>query len=179
MMKLATVGVVAVLAAGSMAFVRSGKEEAPKGDRIWCASMGHGCSGGSEGVNCGGGREDRVLERLDLTADQKARIEAIRASFRTENAATFKRIEALHTQMQEAYSSGDNDRIIALHTQMREAKSSLRPAMERMNQQIRAVLTSEQITRMEKRGRHGCRGRQENPSETSVPGNQQVVPELK
>ena len=180
MMKLATVGMVAVLAAGSMAFVQSGREDAPKANGTECVKNGHGCRGGAEGVSCGGGgREERMLRRLDLSDEQKARIETIRSNFKTENAATFKRMEALHTEMRAAYSSGDDDRIMAIHQQMREAQVALRPAMENMNAQIRAVLTPEQITRMEKRGHGGCRGNQQAPSETTVPSNPQVVPGLK
>ena len=167
-MKLAMVGVIAVIAAGSMAFVQSGKgstQGGRTGERI-------------EGSHCGGGKAGKMLRHLDLSDEQKARIEAIRASFKTENAATLERISTIHSSMREARSAGDDAGATTLRQEMREAKESLRPAQARMDEQIRAVLTPEQIARLDrKKGRRGCRGdRGTKQEQTVTPRTQPSIP---
>jgi Spy/CpxP family protein refolding chaperone len=164
--KLATVGMVAIMAAGSMAFVQSERVDGAKEGETHTEYRGCG-----KKRSCGVGGEERMLHRLDLTAEQKTQIESIRASFRTENAATFTLMESLHSRMREARASGDQTQMRALHQEMRAAKESLRPATDRMNEQIRAVLTPEQIAKLDARGnrRGGCRGGRDKQPEAVAP----------
>ncbi len=60
---------------------------------------------------------------------------------------------------------------------MMTAKQSLRPANARMDEQIRAVLTPEQITRLDKKkNRRGCRKGEKVETEAGTARQQPVIP---
>jgi periplasmic protein CpxP/Spy len=131
-MKIAMIVMISLMTAGSFAYAQHGQ------------GKGHGKKDRQ------GERLQKAIERLNLTADQQARIKAIRDNFKTANAATIEQIKALRVQMQEARKSGNKEQAQAIHEQMKAKMESMRPARQQMIEQIKAVLTAEQRAELEK-----------------------------
>ena len=125
-MKFVMIVMVAIMATGSFAYAH----------------------GGGKG-NKGGGIQ-KVIARLNLTADQQARIKAIRESFKSANAGTIEQIKTLHTQLRTARQNKDEAQVKSLREQIKGKMESMRPAREQMIAQIKAVLTAEQRAELEK-----------------------------
>ena len=86
----------------------------------------------------------KMIERLELTADQQARIAAIRDAFKAQNAALIEEMKGVHEQIREARRGGDRARAEQLRTQSAQRAEQLKAAREQMRQQVLAVLTAGQ-----------------------------------
>jgi Spy/CpxP family protein refolding chaperone len=117
---------------------------------IW----GHGEKGGED-------RMEKMVDKLQLTADQQARIKGLRDQFKTDNAALFQQMKDLHEQMKAAKESGNEDQAKGLRAQMQAKRESLQVASQNLQAQIKAILTPEQQQKAEQfmaEGRGHCRG---------------------
>jgi Spy/CpxP family protein refolding chaperone len=131
-----------------------------------CVAQGRG-EGHGRGGMMGGDRGEMVgkaMERLNLTADQKARIKALRDGFQQANASTLAEVKALRDQMKSAMEAKDREKAKSIREQMKTKMETLKPAREQLHQQILAVLTAEQKAELEKmkadhKGRGDCKGK--------------------
>jgi Spy/CpxP family protein refolding chaperone len=121
------------------------------------AQRGHGGPGGR------GGRDP--FAALSLTADQKARIDAIRASFESQTASLRQQMQSLREQMRTARQNNDQAAMSSLRTQEQSLHTQMKGYHDQMDQQVRSVLTAEQIAKLDEMhaqrgegGRGGHRG---------------------
>src|SRR5688500_2882789 len=112
---------------------------------------GKGMGGGrGKGDGKGGAMIEKIVKRLDLTDDQKARIKTIREQFKTTNAPLIAEVKDLHEQAQAARKAGDKERAQQIRAQAQPKMEQLKTAREQMMQQVLAVLTPEQRAELEK-----------------------------
>lgn len=104
--------------------------------------------GGGNGM--GAGKMGKVMEKLNLTADQKEKIKALREQFKKDNATALNEVKGLRDQMKNAREQKDRTQAQSLRDQMKTKMDALRPARERLQNQIAAVLTAEQKVQLEK-----------------------------
>jgi Spy/CpxP family protein refolding chaperone len=97
----------------------------------------------------GGDRGERLFSKLNLTADQQARIKAIRDQFESDTKSLREQMETLHQQMREARRDDNTAKIEELRTQSEPLRTRMQAAGEKMRQQIASVLTAEQRQQME------------------------------
>jgi protein CpxP len=93
---------------------------------------------------------ERAIERLELTAEQKARIAAIRDQFKAQNESLKSELKAAHEQMRDARRDGDKAEAEQIREQMKPKMEQMRAARQAMKDQILAVLTPEQRSELEK-----------------------------
>jgi Spy/CpxP family protein refolding chaperone len=99
---------------------------------------------GNGGKGKRGAAIERVMQRLDLTQEQKARIKAIREQFQAQHASQIDEIRSLASQMRDARKAGDTARARALRAELKTKAEALREARKPMKEQILAVLTPAQ-----------------------------------
>ncbi len=133
MMKLKVLGTLGIALMGMMMV----------GSATFAQGNGDGMGGGRKHMQ----KLEKAAERLNLTADQKAKIKALRDQFKTTHQATFAEMKTLKAQIKAAGKGTDQAK--ALREQMKTKMQSLRPAQEQLHQQILAILTPEQRTQME------------------------------
>lgn len=104
---------------------------------------------GGHGGRGGGDRVQKLIKKLDLTADQQTRIKAIRDQFKQENAGTLQEMKNLREQMKEYKRSDNTAQAQALREQMKAKAQTLQAARQRMMEQIKAVLTPEQQAKVQ------------------------------
>jgi protein CpxP len=116
-----------------------------------CVAQGRGEGHGGRGM--GGDRGammGKALERLNLTADQKTRIQALRTQFQQTNAAALSEMKSLRDQMKSAMEAKDRDKAKSIREQLKSKMETLKPAHEQLHQQILAILTPEQKAELDK-----------------------------
>lgn len=89
---------------------------------------------------------DKLGAKLNLSADQKTKIKAISDQFQKDNASALSQMKDLRTQMQGYAKSGDKTNMKATGDKMRTQMQTLKPAREKMRNDIMAVLTPDQRT---------------------------------
>lgn len=133
MMKLKVLGTLGIALMGMMMV----------GSATFAQGNGDGMGGGRKHMQ----KLEKAAERLNLTADQKAKIKALRDQFKTAHQSTFAEMKSLKAQIKAAGKGTDQAK--ALREQMKAKMESLRPAQEQLHQQILAILTPEQRAQME------------------------------
>jgi Spy/CpxP family protein refolding chaperone len=152
-----------VLAIGSIAVaqsVKSGNGQGPRG--AW-----HG-----EGMRRGGFGADRIVSRLNLTDDQKAKIKQIRESFATTNKPLLDQLKAKRQELRQASEGGTFNEALATQklTEMAGLQAKLMGARFQLRQQMLSVLTPEQKAQLDQmkaqfKANHGSRRGQGGPRE--------------
>lgn len=107
-------------------------------------SEGKGKRGGMMGMM------GKAIERLNLSADQKTKIKALRDQFKNDNQAALAEMKTLRGKMKESAKAQDKANAQATREQMKSRMETLRPAQQKLHQQILAVLTAEQRAELEK-----------------------------
>ncbi len=160
--KIGTGIAIGVIAIGSFAF--AGQND---------GGMGHG--GRGHGPR-GGQMEGKMADKLGLTADQKTKIQAIRDQFKKDNATALDEIQKLHEQMRTYAQNKDKANMQTLRQQIKTKEEALKPARDRMRQQIDAILTPEQRATMEqmKQQRQERMGERKQQRQQGAQGNGQV-----
>lgn len=108
------------------------------------AQGGHGKGNGK------GERHEKMAEKLNLTADQKTQIKALRDAFKQQNASAIAEVKALRDQMHEQMKNKDKEGAKATREQIKAKMEALRPAHQKLHEQILALLTPEQRAQAEK-----------------------------
>jgi Spy/CpxP family protein refolding chaperone len=108
----------------------------------------HGGKGGP-GRGDGMGQIEKMTSKLDLTADQQARIKALRDQFQAANATTLNEVKSLHEQARQQMQAGNKDQAKALMQQAKTKMESLRTPRENLMTQIKAVLTADQLAKLQ------------------------------
>ena len=117
------------------------------------------------------GRIHRALARLDLTEDQKAQIRQIaeqhRAEFRQFIEAHGEELAGYRERLVADSEAGDHEQVRTIREEMREAFGENRPDLRGIVDEIKAVLTPEQIEQLEnmRQRRGGARGGNANGEE--------------
>ncbi len=110
------------------------------------------------------GRIHRALSRLNLTEDQRTEIRRIaeghRAEVRAFREAHREARAGYRERLAAAREAGDRDEIRAIHAEMREQLGENRPDLRGIIDEVKAVLTPEQIEQLEnmRQRRGGGRG---------------------
>ncbi len=110
------------------------------------AQGGHGRGGG----HGNGDGEGKMAEKLNLTADQKAQIKALRDAFKQQNASAIAEVKTLRDQMRDQKQNKDKEAAKATRDQLKAKMEVLRPAHQKLHEQILALLTPEQRAQAEK-----------------------------
>ena len=109
------------------------------------AGPAHGGRGGKHGFKI-----QKMVERLNLTADQQARIKALQEQFKTANAGTIQEMKTLRERMKEQARAQDRTGMQATRQQIEAKKEQLAAARDRMMEQVRQILTAEQRAELDK-----------------------------
>lgn len=96
-------------------------------------------------------RMEKALQGLDLTDDQKSRIDALVAEFKEDNAATLERIDELSRQAREQMKDGDREAAMATREEVKGLRMGLKDAGKELKEQIAAVLTDDQKAQLQER----------------------------
>ncbi len=103
-----------------------------------------------EGHGGKGGGHERMAKELNLTQDQKSKIEAIRQNFKASHSAELQEMKLHHQEMMQARQSGKPITITKEQRQANRAKfQSFREAQKQKQAQIEAILTPDQRTKMQ------------------------------
>src|ERR1043166_1209510 len=163
---LAIASLSAVVLAASIAVaqsVKTGTQGDKGGRRGW-----HG-----EGLKRGGHRGgDALFNRLNFTADQKAKLKQRLQSFATTNKPLFEELRAKRQELRQATEGGTFNEALATQklTEMAGLQARLMGARIQLRQQMLSVLTPEQKTQLDqlkaqfktnhggRRGKGGPRG---------------------
>jgi len=105
----------------------------------------HGCPDG-----CGEGRGHKGLQRLNLTDQQKEKIKSLRDAFKTQYASSIQEIKSLRDQMRDKRQDGDKEGAQAIREQLKTKHETMKPAHEKLHQDIMSVLTQEQRDQLAK-----------------------------
>ena len=125
-----------------------------------------------EGMKRGRFGGDRLLARLNLTDDQKAKMKQIRQSFMESNKPLFDQLKAKRQELRQASEGGTFNEALATQklTEMTGLQAKLMGARFQLHQQELTVLTPEQKTQLDqlkaqfkdhrgkRRGGRGSRG---------------------
>lgn len=110
------------------------------------------------------------MEKLNLTQNQKDRIKALRESFKSASQSAIDELKSLREQMRSKMQSGDKEGAKAIHEKIKSKRDALKPAREKLQQDILAVLTPEQRDQLQKmrdeakdRRKENRHGRKGNP----------------
>ena len=106
------------------------------------------------------GKKGDLLEKLELTDDQKEKIEAIRTDFREENADEMAAIKELKEKAKEQVKAGDREGARATMKEAREIGTAMRADKKEMREDIAALLTDDQRALMQEHEEkiRACRG---------------------
>ncbi len=91
----------------------------------------------------------KLAEKLDLTADQKARIKTLTDQFQQQHQTQRQELQNLHKQAQDARQAGNKDQAKSIHEQMKTKSEALKADRQKLMEQIKAILTPEQRTKLE------------------------------
>jgi len=92
----------------------------------------------------------KALEKLNLTQAQKDQITSLRDAFKTANQASIEEIKSLREQMREKMKSGDKEGAKAIREQLKAKHEAMKPAREKLHQDVLAILTQEQRDQLAK-----------------------------
>jgi len=109
----------------------------------------HGNKGERHGRGEGGQMGARFAEKLNLTAEQKQKIEDLQKSFREQNRPLFEASRQTFQQYREAKKAGDTARMEALKPQVDAQMTQVRQLRQAHMQTIVALLTPEQRAQLE------------------------------
>jgi Spy/CpxP family protein refolding chaperone len=104
----------------------------------------HGDRGGKGGHGRHGAGFEKMAEKLNLTADQKARLESLQQSFREQNKATFETSRETFQQFREAKKANDTAKMEALRPTVEAQRAQMQRIRDAHEQQILAILSAEQ-----------------------------------
>src|SRR6266576_3789020 len=141
---LAIASLSAVVLAASIAVAQSVKTEGGKGEgsrREW-----HG-QGPKRGAHGGGA----LLNRLNLTDDQKAKMKQIRESFAERNRPLGEQLRAKREELRQASEGGTFNEALATQklTEMAGLEAKLMGEGFKLHQDMQSVLTAEQKAQLE------------------------------
>lgn len=97
---------------------------------------------------------ETLARELDLTESQRERIRSLTEAFKTQNEALLERARAMREEMRAGMREGerpDRDELDAIAERHGRPMEELRPALKRLHEEIRAVLTPEQRRKLEER----------------------------
>ena len=101
--------------------------------------------GGGKGGHRGRGANiEKMAEKLNLTADQKARLQSLQQSFRDQNKATFEASRETFQQYREAKKAGDTAKMQALQPAVDAQRAQMQQLHQQHEQQILTILNAEQ-----------------------------------
>jgi Spy/CpxP family protein refolding chaperone len=100
--------------------------------------------GGGQGHFERGAMFEKLAAKLNLTADQKAKIQALQQQFQKDNATALNNMQQLRSQMKQYMQSGDKTNAQATRDKMRTAMEALKPAQEKLHKDMMAILTPDQ-----------------------------------
>jgi protein CpxP len=92
---------------------------------------------------------ERLMQQLDLTAEQKAQVQSLRSAFREQNKATFDKARETFRQFREAKKANDQAAVDALKPQMEAQHTQLKELREAHHAQLLRILTPEQRDRFQ------------------------------
>ncbi len=92
----------------------------------------------------------KALEKLNLTQAQKDQITSLRDAFKTANQSSIEEITSLREQMREKMKSGDKEGAKAIREQLKAKREAMKPAREKLHQDVLAILTQEQRDQLAK-----------------------------
>jgi Spy/CpxP family protein refolding chaperone len=111
-----------------------------------------------------GEQGQKLAAALNLTTDQQAKIKDLRQQFQQQHQTQIQEIENLHNQMRDLRKSGSSnkDQITQLRDQLKTKQEALATDRQKLQEQIRGVLTPEQAAKFDQmksqfkgRGMHG------------------------
>lgn len=103
------------------------------------------------------GHQQAMFSQLNLTADQKAQIKAIREASRQQNQALFQSVHAKAAEYRQLRHAND-PKADAVKAELDALKPQVKAAREATHQQVLAVLTADQRAQLEQfRASHGRR----------------------
>lgn len=125
--------------------------DSPLGPALTNPAEGHPGPGGGghKGPHAkGGGPHGEMMSKLNLTADQKQKLQTLESSFRQEHAADIEALKAKMDKMKELRQSGkaSKDEISALRKEIQALRDPLHAKRDSM---LKTVLTPEQQQKLE------------------------------
>jgi Spy/CpxP family protein refolding chaperone len=114
-----------------------------------CIAQGRGNGHGEGRGGDRGAMMAKAFDKLNLTADQKAKIKSLRDQFQQTNSAALADLKSLRDQMKAARDAKNADQAKSIGQQMRTKMEALKPAREQLRQQILAILTPEQKAQLD------------------------------
>lgn len=115
---------------------RGGGQGAPGTDR--------GMRGGMMGGGMGGDMQGRLMQQLDLTEEQQAKIKAIQEENRPQMQEARQAIQKANQALQEAIEDGTDEQILAAAKALGEASGKEGILRAKTGRKVNAVLTPEQ-----------------------------------
>lgn len=124
-----------------------------------------GRRGGGPGGGPGGHRGDmmgKAMEKLNLSQSQKDQIKSLHESLKSANQAKLDELKSLQEQMRDKMKSGDKEGAKAIREQIKSKREALKPAREKLHQDVLALLTPEQRDQLAKLKKEAKDRRKEN-----------------
>ncbi|MEO5929510.1 MAG: Spy/CpxP family protein refolding chaperone [Candidatus Kapaibacterium sp.] len=97
-----------------------------------------------------GEMKDKLIQKLNITADQQAKLKALRDQFKTQNSSSMSEIKALREKMREYAKNHDEANLKATRDQLKAKMEAMKPAREQLRAQMKAILTPDQQVQLEK-----------------------------
>ena len=104
----------------------------------------HGDRGGKGGHGRHGAGFEKMAEKLNLTADQKAQLESLQQAFRDQNKATFEASRETFQQFREAKKANDTAKVEALRPTVEAQRAQMQKLRNAHEQQILGILNADQ-----------------------------------
>ena len=110
-----------------------------------------GGRGGHKGHGWGGMREGGFFKQLNLTEDQKTKLEQIRQNFADRNKPLREQLQAKRQELRQANEGGTFNEALATQklTEMASLQAKLMGERARLHQEMLSVLTAEQKAQLE------------------------------
>jgi Spy/CpxP family protein refolding chaperone len=144
-MKTKTLAISILLLAIVLTPLAMGAEDpAPRGPRSGGATGGPGSDRGMRG----GMGSDRLMQQLDLTEEQQAKIKAIQEESQPQMQEARKALQNATQALQEAIEDGTDDQIIAAAKALGEATGKEALLKAKTGRKVNAVLTPEQQAKL-------------------------------
>lgn len=108
-------------------------------------------NGGGDKEKCGGGNHcstDNCVSKLNLSQEQKDKIKALRETFRTNTKVTLDEIRDLKSKAKELKANGDKAGLEQLRGQIESKGLVIKAQHEKLEADIKNVLTTEQQTQL-------------------------------